>query len=514
MSSGRKLRYTPLTRMAEVFISYRHIKPDEDLALELATYLSDRTVSHYIDTELRISQNWIEVIDRELRACQSLVVLLSSESIRSDMVRYEVKLAHEMEKRVFPVRVDYDGALPYDLGAYLDKIQYKLWRSGEPFAPICGAIYDGVREGWSHDSLAPSPNALRRLGDVTELRGAPLPSADPRLETGGLKLDSPFYVRRADDEQAARLVSQAGETILIKGPRQVGKTSLAARARAVAERNGQQTCYVDFQLIDESRLRDSGALFQYLAARIAKEFHTTIRPRDVWDDMLGDADSLTDFIQQGVLANTANETPMLLCLDEVDNVFKYGYRDGFFGTLRGWHNRRATHPLWNRFNLLIAHSTEPTLFIKDLSQSPFNVGTSFRLGDFTRDEVLWLNAGYGSPLKGAEDVERLIKLIGGHPYLVRQSLHTLATHGTSIGQLEHMAIDDRGPFGDHLRRHLWALRESDRLRKALVFVVANATCDDEDDFQRLRAAGLIEGDSRKTARARCDLYTRYFTAHL
>jgi hypothetical protein len=56
------------------------------------------------------------VIDRELRACQALVALLSADSIRSDAVRYEVKLAYEAKKRIFPVRVDYDGALPIDLG--------------------------------------------------------------------------------------------------------------------------------------------------------------------------------------------------------------------------------------------------------------------------------------------------------------------------------------------------------------------------------------------------------------
>ena len=47
-------------------------------------------------------------------ACESMVVFLSSESIRSDMVRKEVAVAHGLGKRIFPVRVDYDGALPYD----------------------------------------------------------------------------------------------------------------------------------------------------------------------------------------------------------------------------------------------------------------------------------------------------------------------------------------------------------------------------------------------------------------
>lgn len=104
--------------MAEVFISYRHISPDQDLAARLANYLAQRRITHFLDTEIRIGQEWVKVIDRELRAAKSLIVLLSSESIRSDMVRQEIKLAHDLNKQIFPVRVAYDAALPYDLAAY------------------------------------------------------------------------------------------------------------------------------------------------------------------------------------------------------------------------------------------------------------------------------------------------------------------------------------------------------------------------------------------------------------
>jgi hypothetical protein len=500
--------------MAEVFISYRHVSPDQDLAAQLAKYLDERRVSHFVDTEIRIAEEWVKVIDRELRDCHAFVVLLSSDSIRSDAVRYEVKLAHEGKKRMFPIRVAYDGALPLDLGYYLDSIQYKLWYQGDSFAPICGAILDGLHGNWKQDGLEPSADALRRLGEATELRGAPLPYADPRLETGALKLDSPFYVRRPADEAIERLVRQPGETILVKGPRQVGKTSLAARAQAAAQLNSQHTCYIDFQLIDASRYSDFGGLLKYLAARLAKEFDTNLKPRDVWDDMLGDADSLTDFMERGVLAG--RDKPVLVCLDEVDNVFNYSYRDSFFGLLRGWHNRRATHTArnWNRFNLLIAHSTEPALFIQDVNQSPFNVGVKLELGDFDRDEILWLNQRHGCPLKGAEDVERVIRLVGGHPYLVRQAFFSLSRDGASVKNLDQTAADDKGPFGDHLRRLLWALRGNDRLRKSLKQVVKSHMCDEEGDFQRLRAAGLIDGESRRSARPRCALYARYLEGHL
>lgn len=498
--------------MAEVYISYRHIKPDQDLAAELSEYLTGHRVSYFRDTDIRIGQKWAEAIERELRAAKSIVVFLSAESMLSDMVREEIMLAHQLNKPLFPVRVDYDSALPYDLGAYLNPIQHRLWRPGEPFEPICGAILNGISVGWAQDGIEPSSEALRRLNEVSELRGAPLPASDPRLETGGIKLNSPFYVRRSADEKVERLVTQPGETILIKGPRQVGKTSLAARAKAAAESNGQRTCYIDFQLIDESNFRESKTLIRYLCARLAKDFDTVIKPDDVWDDRLGATDSLTDFIERAVLSNAS--APVVVCLDEVDSVFRSAYCDSFFGMLRGWHNRRATHPVWNRFNLMIAHSTEPALFIRDRNQSPFNVGSSFRLGDFDRDDILWLNAKHGGPLKGDEDVERLIHLVGGHPYLVRQAFYSLSADGASIGRLEQVASDDEGPFGDHLRRLLWVLRDQQQLRKTLQQVLNGNGCDDEDAFQRLLAAGFVVGESRKTAHTRCELYVRYMRDHL
>lgn len=498
--------------MADVFISFRHVNPDQQLAAELAKYLTQHGVTYFIDYEIRISMNWSEVIERELKAAKSLVVLLSEDSMRSDMVRLEVKLAAKFKKQIFPVRLGYEGAFPYDLAAYLDLIEWRLWKPNEPFAPICAAILDGLAESPTKNGLEPSAEALRRLNEVTELRGAPLPSADPRLETGALQLNSPFYVRRIHDEKVEGLVQQNGETVLIKGPRQVGKTSLAARARAAATRNGQKSCYIDFQLLDESRLEDSSTLLKYIAARMAKEFATAIQPKDVWDDMLGDADSLTDFIERAVLPSSTK--PLLFCLDEVDNIFKHDYRDNFFGLVRGWHNRRATHPEWNRFNLLISHSTEPGLFIRDLNQSPFNVGTPFRLGDFNRDEILWLNQNHNRPMKGAEDVERLIRLIGGHPYLIRQALYAMATSNITITHLEQIAPDDTGPFGDHLRRLFWILRDNDRVLKALTRVIQLGECDSEDDFQRLRAAGVIAGDTRQAARPRCQLYKLYMEKHL
>jgi AAA-like domain/TIR domain len=321
--------------MPKVFISYRHLKPDEELATECARFLEGHGLDVFMDTRIRIGQEWVEEIDRQLRSSQYLIVLLSAQSIRSDMVRREIALAHKLRKNeqliIFPVRVAFEGELPYDLGAYLDPIQYKIWNQNQPLSPICEAILQEIKQPTHDTELArvceTSSKGLQLLAEATQLCGAPLPAADPRLETGAIGPDSPFYVRRSTDDRVARLILQKGVTVLVKGLRQVGKTSLMARAQALARENGQRTLYLDFQFVDETHFESLQSLPLYLARRVAREIRTRIKPDDMWNDLLGAPESLTGFLEEAVLQKA--ETRLSITLDEVDRLFRYEYRNGF-----------------------------------------------------------------------------------------------------------------------------------------------------------------------------------------
>src|SRR5262245_40688840 len=230
--------------MPKVFISYRHVEPDQNLAVALAANLKASGHSVFIDQQLLTGAKWVEEIDRHLRASDFLVVLLSKESIRSAMVRQEIKLAHELSQHpdrkfaILPIRVNFLGALPYDLGAYLDPIHYAVWKNGEPFDVISNQVLAAI----NHSTALPlsgktedeehAPSAIQDLAEATEAAGAPLPAADPRflLESGAVKFDSPYYVRRDSDERFEELVGLSGQTIIIKAPRQFGKSSLLSRA--------------------------------------------------------------------------------------------------------------------------------------------------------------------------------------------------------------------------------------------------------------------------------------------
>jgi hypothetical protein len=446
------------------------------------------------------------------------------------MVRQEVELAYKLAQErgekfvILPIRVDFKGELPYDLGSYLNSIQYALWTAGQSFENVAAQVLKAIdnREllplkGKSGEDV--SVPGLQELYDVTDGKdGAPLPAADPRLatrvelDTGTIKLDSPFYIKRQADAELLDQIRKTGSTTIVKAPRQMGKSSLLARAHAEAKQLQMRSWYFDFQFIDKNHLASLDTLFRYLAHMICREFKTTLKPGECWDAFLGAKDNLTDFIRNALLEDAGAQ--VLILLDEVDRLFDCSFRDDFFAAIRGWHNLRATVACWNKLNLVIAHSTEPYLWIQDINQSPFNVGITVPLQDFALSQVRESNVKHGTPLKTDNEIKELANLTGGQPYLVRLALYTMKKNNCGITQLKKVAPDDRGPFGDHLRRFAWRLQAEKELKKGLQQILDKGACANEEHFLRLRAGGLVKGETRHDAHMRCQLYDDYFRKHL
>ena len=144
----------------------------------------------------------------------------------------------------------------------------------------------------------------------------------------------------------------------------------------------------------------------------------------------------------------------------------------------------------------------------DNVQSPFNVGLKIALEDFDVAQVRELNARYRSPL-GEREIPAAMALLNGHPYLTRKALYTLLTENMAWRDLCDMATSPKSPFGDHLRRYLWLLRDQPQLRGALKQIIAHGTCADEVAYYRLLQAGLIKGADSRSCSCRCDLYADY-----
>ncbi|HEX7182082.1 MAG TPA: AAA-like domain-containing protein [Thermoanaerobaculia bacterium] len=497
--------------LARVFLSYkRNAEPDERLAQQVLRSLSDKGYSVFIDRKLKIGQDWAGEIEAELRESDFLIVFLSEASSRSEMVKGEIEIARKHattagKPRILPVRVTFTGALPYPLNAYLDRLQYALWQEEADTARLLEILHDALGGGdiSSPDvSLAQAPAD----GDLPPSYAAPLPPPG-----GALDVDDPLYLERPPDRSALLLLPQRGQTVVIKGPRQMGKSSLLMRSVAAATRAGKRAVLLDFQLLDRETRESSNLFFRRFLASIVEQLELPDRVDELWDSGLANPQNCTRYFERQILSKIPE--PLTLAIDEADALFGTDFLGDFFGMIRSWHNLRANpvKPAWKKLDLILVASTEPYMLIDRPHESPFNVGVMLALSDFAPEQVQELNRRHGSPLNG-EQLQQLATLLGGHPYLTRKALYS-ATKERRPGDLFAQAIDDTGPFGDHLRYYLLRLQGKQELVTALFQIVQGRSCNDESLCYRLEGAGLVKRQAGKVI-PRCQLYADYFRERL
>ena len=235
---------------------------------------------------------------------------------------------------------------------------------------------------------------------------------------------------------------------------------------------------------------------------------------DLWQASWGWNVNFGRFLRREVLNKDGR--PIVWALDEADRLFGHPYSADVFGLFRSWHNARSLDPSgpWSRLTLAIAYATEAHLFITDLNQSPFNVGTRLALDDFSPAEVSELNVRYSAPLRNDAELKRYVRLVGGHPYLVRRGLHSMAETRIDAAEFEAAATQEDGPFSDHLRRMRASLLQNPDLCEAVRSILRGQPCPSSEAFFRLQSAGVISGHSAAEAHLRCQVYQNYLERHL
>jgi len=408
--------------------------------------------------------------------------------------------------------VAFDDLLPYQISHYLDKLQQAQWQGDSDTERLIGQLLDAIGE------LAPLPPASPQPAPAPQTGigpAPPKPAADLRFieslrDPGGtVRLRSEFYIERESDERFYRELRRPyGTTTTIRAPRQSGKSSLLIRGVAQAQGRGNKLISIDLQPIERSYLQSLDAFLQYFVIVIATQLRLdSAEIERAWHSPLGAPDKATHLMEDYILPQAGSN--IVLAIDEADRLLGAAFQDSFFGLLRYWNNNRAKSDLWDKLSLVMVISTEPHLLIKDVAQSPFNVGVRVQLADFDQAQVAELNRRYHSPL-AEQDIPALAEFLGGHPYLTRKALYTLVADNIAWEQLRQIAAGANSPFGDHLRHYLWILRDQPELRDALKQIMRHGWCPDEVAFYRLMQAGLVKGADSKACQCRCRLYEDYF----
>lgn len=511
---------------ARIFLWYQYnAASDRHLGEHLQDILTQSGHIVSVDHTSQTNYDWLADIDPEIQSSDFLIVLLSKESIESEMARDVLKQGYEHQKSqkrpyILPVQATPIDSLPAALEEFLASGQRITCQNEIDYQRVGRKIVDTINNFLSSQrpvSVIPPSNVLSEDGGTftdEEAINTPLPQFDPSfLETldapgGVVKLRDKFYLERQGDARLKREVIREGTTITIRASRQTGKSSLLVRGVNYARKNGAKVVHYDLQRTDAKRLATPDIFLRDLAELIVRKLKLDVTEvENFWGSSLGPQDKLTNLMEDYVLPEV--DTPIVLALDEVDRLLRTtsAYSD-FFALLRFWHNSRASEEQWNKFNLVLVISTEPYLLISNIHESPFNVGHRIYLEDFNEDQVRDLNQRHGSPVSN-DDFPQLMDLLGGQPYLTRQALYTLTVEQLAWAELRQQAVLDHGPFGEHLRRQQWLLNQEPTLRVAFKQIIEHNTCEDESARFRLLQAGLIKG-SGDVYTCRCNLYSLFF----
>jgi hypothetical protein len=339
----------------------------------------------------------------------------------------------------------------------------------------------------------------------------PSPLTPVRLESpeGSVPLGSAFYMERSPIERDCYdAILPAGALIRIKAPRGMGKSSLMQRILARAKEAQHQTASLDMQLAPAEALNTTDAFLQWFCASVSDELGLEERLEQHWKGVLGSKSKCTNYFQRYLLPTLA--APLTLGLDEVDQVFQYPtVAQDFFGLLRSWHEKGRNDPLWQKFRLVIVHSKEVDVSL-NINQSPFNVGLPIELPGLTQAQAADLAGRHGLAWNSGE-LEPLMALVAGHPYLLRKALYEIGRDHCTLEELIQGAATDAGVFGQHLMRHMQDLQANGELEAAMRRVVSVATPVrlEPDQSTKLRSLGLIKLTGN-AVEPFCSLYRLYF----
>ncbi|MGI2908541.1 AAA-like domain-containing protein [Tolypothrix sp. VBCCA 56010] len=326
---------------------------------------------------------------------------------------------------------------------------------------------------------------------------------------GQIPLDSAYYIDRPPIETDCYEASiKPGALIRVKAPRQMGKSSLMTRILDYASKQSYKTAFVNFQSVDGELLGDLDLFLQWFAASITDALSLPEKLEEHWKGVLGSKNKCTNYFQRYLLPSI--DTPVALGLDEVDEVFKHpAIANDFFGLLRAWHERAKNDPVWKKLRLIIVHSQEVYIPL-NINQSPFNVGLAIELPDLNQAQVQDLVQRHGLNWTG-EQVEQLMTLVGGHPYLTRVALYQIARDRMTLEKLQQIAPTEEGPYSDHLRRHLLNLQENAQLLAAFKRVLSVDCPVDVGTAEafKLRSMGLVKFQGNEVMPL-CELYCEYF----
>lgn len=327
--------------------------------------------------------------------------------------------------------------------------------------------------------------------------------------------ESRFYVARSPiEDHCCNAILQAGTLLRIKGARQMGKTSLISQVLHYATQHDYHTALLSLQ--DVTKVHNGeGAIvqtldrfLQWFCLQVSQMLQLPDERASYWDDLFGCAINCKSYFEEYLLVQC--HKPIVLALDDVDTLFPYPeLADEFFGLLRAWHEDAKSRDVWKKLRLVVAHTSEVYIPL-NIHKSPFNVGIPIELAQFAPHHIQALADRYELTISEPE-IEVLMTLIGGHPYLVQITLYALKQNHLTLTQFLQPNSIAADIYRDHLHQQWQALEHDAELATVFSQVIHATTPVELDRTQafKLQSLGLVTLDGAQVTPS-CQLYVQYF----
>jgi len=365
------------------------------------------------------------------------------------------------------------------------------------------------------NSAIAKPNDVITTSDVifkqSSETSTPITSSfNPSFPEGSVPLDSPFYLEREGvDQLCDGMITRSGALLRIKGPKQMGKTSLITRILAHGKINQYKTVYIDLKSVERGIISSLDKFLRWVCVMVGRQLELENCLKDYWDtEILGSNDNCTVYFEEYLFAEI--DCPLVLALDNVDRLFPHNeVVEDFLGMLRSWHEKGKTTHRWRQLRLVLAHSSESYIPL-DINQSPFNAGVPIELLEFNDQQILNLAKIYHLDWQYSH-LEKLMAMVGGHPHLISLALYAIATKKSTLDQVLAEALTENSIYKAYLDQHLQTLQQTPLLIEGFKQVIFDSESVTLDSIQihKLHSMGLVQQKYNQVI-PRCHLYREYF----